>query len=411
MKIRKTVILIICVAAMIICTACSRTIPQTNFEENNSNNTQINESSNEKNTEEQVSSASGEELENRFVRASEFSDGYAFVMANTEDRRFYCINTTGEVVFELPAVYVVSAGFANGIAMLSDQTSGSAILCDEKGNLTTAEDLNATEILFTDPEAFADGYILVKRTTTNYQGSVDELSVLNSKLETVVEYSSELYEHAESIGSRYVNGYLYEAEYGEFLRYLDLRTGKYYEDGSDLGTKINLENKSDIWYQGGTIYAPCYKDPCQNGETVIDLSEYGTSVSCNDFSSGLAPLFFMVDESSGGQKMFFTWLKEDGTFCFEPEEIQWSSWCYDSGCAVFIREEFRMNGEKIEGTDLHIAKYDQTGKVTETSISLESGKTAKTACELNDGYILIEIVYSSGERVWTYYTLDLKPAF
>ena len=357
------------------------------------------------------------------VTAGGFREGLAFVCLSSSSTPDLCINKEGQVVFSLPwdksaGIYASAlTSFCDGWAMvrISEHESGSTyVLCDKKGNLTLPKELGATG-LFTDgatmyssiSQAFLDGYILAKRSTVSFMGSVDELAIFNTKLEKIVDYSKELAEVCNSIllsgsfDSGYYNGFLYSTE--KEGKYINLNTGEY-GDKAELFEKMPLKHKSDFWawddYDGKyciydereTLFLERYGD---NRMPMIDLSAYKTEqneMKVWEFQDGLAGMIFAVKDSDVYKRYYFTLIDELGNFKFEPIEVL-------NGYSGNLNDLFSIksfNGTFIVACPSHagmrFTTFDANGKIAEKEYSYEWDAWSCDIEEVSNGAIAFELV-------------------
>lgn len=341
----------------------------------------------------------------RITDITEFHEGKAFArygnMTSDEYRTVYCIDKTGKILFTLNDISAGDeiAGFYNGLAALTvfKDNQVTVCLCNDKGEIIKPEDVGATGFLI-DPDSansqtvalFADGYIFVEKTETDFSGSSAKAAVLNSDLEVIVEYSEQLYQLYERfIYSSYYGGYLYDTWDREITEALDLNTGKLVEDLSTLVSAIQRENESDLWYYGED---GCYYD-LLTGEKKVDLSKYNETIFTTfPFASGVAPILF-----KSADKYFFTIVKEDGSFCFEPAEIKG----YDP--------TVKVNGDKFlvlsaVRNDYYLETFDSSGKLGEATLQLEG---RWMSASISDEIVIVADHGSNTKQF--YYTLDLQP--
>lgn len=391
--------------------------------ENQGSENQGGNNSNNKNEGSDDESAADEKISITTIE-SNYSEGLAFVKTD-DDSPLYCIDKSGKTVFTVDASYVGS-GFHNGLTLLMQKEP---VLCDKTGKIITAQDLGGDSLVCDNLEIFNDGFILVKKTTTSYKGSVDEIAVFNSKLEKIVDFSSELYtafiEDYNYNGTCYYNGYLFDRTITESV--LDLRTGKISTNLSEWVKTIELKNDYDFWRAGNHWngqFTPAndeeyfiydFRDELSSTEyyptvtPVIDLSEYEnvSVISQGYFGSGfvddVAALSFEVYDSEVGRRYYFTIMDKNGEFLFEPIETQGmvSSLKYDDGFFV-------LNTSKY-----YIEVYNKSGKVASMKYEEPSSFIWNITYDINDGIIYVSLTsYSNHNEDWAeFYTTDLKPLF
>lgn len=341
-----------------------------------------------------------------------YSEGYMFAYLDGSNQKLYCINDKGENAFTLDGHYYNIINFKNGIAALDTLDKG-YYLCDTSGKITSAEELGGTSFILdagdTTAEMFADGYILLKKTTTSYTGAVEELSIIDAEFNTIVPFSADLYQAYQQNfvynGTNYYGGYLY----GPFDTYLNLRTGVVGEGISQMYENLQVAYESDMWrvnssWDSVIVYDIRYSGEYGDYATVLDLSEYAETIDAGEirFSQGMSPVVFRVEGDNYSVKNYFTIMKEDGSFCFEPVECNYFdpavSWIRGSNGKYLVLT--RKNG--TQPSVYTVESYDTNGKVAER--------------EFKEG---LPYLVNCGEEVLTvnfgksygFYTYDLKPLF
>ena len=345
-----------------------------------------------------------------------YSEGLAFVRHGYWTSKHSCIDKNGNIVFSIDFSNIDS-GFRNGWVMITQyneqKKQSERLLCDKNGNTKTAEELGGNAFIF-EGGPFDDGYIFVHKTTTNYQGSIDELAIFNSKLEKIVDFSEELYN--ELYGewtpkyTYYYNGYLFamnkEYDYSNEdapayyeYNYVDLRTGDYGVAGDDFLDNIPLENKSDLWVWGENYNSRYVYDFRDANETpIIALDDNASIITTNGlkhqnrglygFSDGYVGLKFRVADAQVKYRYYFTIMDEEGNYCFEPVEISGNvrEAVFEDGVFVLytVSESPSMPGIEV---------FDKTGRIG--CMDFEG-----------DGYFLHGFFYSDGVICATYESSD-----
>ena len=335
----------------------------------------------------------------RISSAYRYSNGYTFVKLDDSYASTYCIDKSGNIIFTLPRNYSLSYGFHNGIAILDDGIDN--YICDTEGNLTSAIDLGVTKIrddFEVEQIMFEAGYILVEVVESDFTGSKTKLGVLNSSLEYIVEPSAELYE-------KYTNEYQYRffEFYDGYLftfdedyqtdKYLDFHTGKEESGLKELMQNLVINYESDFWEKNGCRY---YDKRYGKDYITIDLSENEDTLWKNSlFSEGTAYLEFRVGSGSN-EEAFFTIIRENGQFNFEPIKLKSTNYSITQDKGVYMIRTDTKNGP---GSIRTIEIFDTSGKLGEMEIS-----SSETAI-LSDNAILI-----IGEN-HRFYDLSCEPLF
>ncbi len=339
----------------------------------------------------------------KITSSTMFSEGKAWVrygkMTSEEYNTLYCINNRGEILFTITNTFLNSPSpFYNGLSIVPLMINDEAVycLCDEKGNITKPSDVGATEFLLNTSgvgeiyeKTFEDGYIFAKKTEATFSGSSVTAAILNSSLEIIAGYTEEIFTlYEEYAGHSYYNGYLYNvAEYKVF----DVKTGKEIDDVSAFISSFEPIYASDMWEYDWQSFV--YYDILASTHTVmLDLSEYSETISrMYLFENGRAPLVF---ESAG--KAFFTVIKEDGSFCFEPVELSGHS-----GCNVKT-----YNGKYLvvsEGNEFVIETFDESGKIAEIKMKIEGLLPTVHFCD--------DVIHITSTTINCYYSLNCEPLF
>ncbi|MBQ8743384.1 MAG: hypothetical protein IJZ03_08455 [Clostridia bacterium] len=294
-----------------------------------------------------------------------YREGLAFAEINDDISKSYCIDKEGKILFTLDIkVGLENLGFYNGIAIFGGSAE-SVWICDKEGKITKPEDLGGDTILIepslqshASNEFFRSGYFFVKKTTTTFSGSKDEAAIYNHKLEKLHDFSEELYRiYEEFLVSACYGGYLYEYNGYDEPTVFDPISGKKVTDFSKFLEDLKLKNPSDMWYwEGDGVY-----DMLGSSETpVIDMSKYSeTLYYIDDFKDGMAGVTF-----ESADKFFFTIMKEDGSFCFEPVELSGSS-----PNVKYSNGKFMVTTSKIY--DYIFETFDAKGKIASLTVDTE----------------------------------------
>lgn len=348
----------------------------------------------------------------------QFSEGKAWVRCaiypSEEAYTLYCINKNGEILFTLNNASLNDPSpFHNGLSVVimridDSDDSYDECLCDEKGNIIKPSDVGATEFLidssdfrdsyYTGPKLFKDGYIFAKKTEATYSGSSVTAAILNSSLEVVAGYSEEiltLYEEYKN--STCYDGCLYrQVDYTTKYKMFDVKEGKEkeFDDAATLMSYFEPEYESDMW--GYDRQSCVYYDSSASDFTVtLDLSEYSETISqMYPFENGKAPLLF-----KSADKAFFTVIKEDGSFCFEPVELHTTM---EPMLKRYKDKYLLCWGISV----MTLETFDTNGKIAETELTFTTNLVSYP--DFCDDVIDIT---DYGERVQYYYSLEFEPLF
>lgn len=328
-----------------------------------------------------------------------YSEGLALVRLDGNRDTTYCINKQGEIIFTLDGFY--SGTFLNGLAFVKNGY-GDILICDTTGNLTNCEDLGITSFVayssYYGYYWFGD-YIVVQISSSTYTGPIEKIGIMNSKLEYVVQPSESLYE----VFQKYINsGFVYEnylikASGTNWVNssILDLSTGTEVQDVQTIINSISSPYESDFWDTARYDYKYIH---IKTGETVLDLEEYDTISSIGDFQNGTAPIIFEAT-SNAGTKEYFTLIKENGTFCFEPIELPSTRYFVKTDGDKYLLYNKKNDWNMIETT---LVMFDQSGMICQ--LPLEDSGTRYI--DFADSVIHVK----SDDNI-IFYDLDLTPLF
>jgi hypothetical protein len=126
----------------------------------------------------------------------------------------------------------------------------------------------------------------------------------------------------------------------------------------------------------------------------VDLSEYEqTFYSAGDFEDGLSYVCF-----ESANVYFFTILKEDGSFAFEPVQLK-----------GYTPTVFYSNGRFIvktsKGLDMFLEAFDSTGKIAEHTIDTEG---TMLYIDFSDDVLILNFPIQNKVQLFKY---DLTPLF
>lgn len=369
--------------------------------------------------------------------ATGYSEGLAFVAKGKHGFNPTCIDKNGNELFSFESGTVLS-GFNNGWAILSkwdyEEQKDVIFLCDKNGNIKTAEDLGGDALVYREG-AFEDGYIFVEKTTTNYQGSVDELAIFNSKLEKTVDFSKELHYYCFSdddyYNRWYYNGYLIINDAG----YIDLKNGKFALIEPGFYENLPLKNKTDFWDAGERyngrfssangeeyfIYDELYLKELLISEyhptitPLIDLSDNKSirlssrnEATGGAFIDGYAGAVFEVADSQVGGRTYFTMMDENGDYCFEPIETNGIVEQIKGENGVFIL--YNVNKARNKAS---VEVYDKSGRIA--SIEFEVNYYHYFNIYFSDNTICLRYApwsSANADKTWIgVYNTKLEPIF
>lgn len=319
--------------------------------------------------EESTDQTEKEERSLDIIQGSAFNEGMAMVTLRDQDGLF-CIDEDGNILFSLTQEqYYPQSAFHDGIAMVFRViTEGiPRLVCKKDGTLVSAEDLGATE--FYDPAEngwdtmLADGFIMVKNEDNKTFG------VLDTKLEWRVPLSAELYAIMDEYRYfDYYNGYLLLKESSLPKAYIDLRTGEFGEDLSEVA----LKHPSDFLYvdRDGEV------NNAVTGKTVFVVEGAGHMVNGDRktyFRNGKMLVKDIVVANSGDHyyNMRYYVIDDSGNFILQPVTKK-SKIDGAADDTVFFADE-----------KLILAQYEVQNVEINGVTSVSTANTGWTICDLN----------------------------
>ena len=331
----------------------------------------------------------GKKISGEITSASVFSDGLAFVCLDGNKEKVYCIDEYGNIVFELEnkvqsAMGEIFVKFKNGYALIDGG------ICNTKGEIIYPKDVGATEFFGI---ALKGGYIIATKVTADYSASKQEIGVMNTDFEWVVQPSETIYNEicedlwtasASNTQSFYANGIVY---FDGCKKYLNLKTG-------EISDKADIKIPSENW-----IYYTDYTFRNGNEEIMVDLSNLSNieSTGNNSYKNGKVPVIFFNQQIG---KRFWTLVDEKGEFLFEPVEMM--------NFTEFMYSWIEFDGENTVFYDKTMKKlncFNSKGK-----LSGEMSVEDLSAGYIEDGIILL-ISGSMNSKKCNYYKTDFTPLF
>lgn len=168
----------------------------------------------------------GKKIKGKIINFLGYSNGFALVELDNDDEKAYCIDKSGNIVYQLD---IESGSFAwkrfiNGMTI----TDGG--ICNLNGKIVYPEDMGVKSFY---TFALDGGYIIATKITADYSSSKKEMGVLNTDFEWVIEPSETLFAEFEedldtslSTESGYYNGIIY---FGMSDKFLNVETGEVLE--------------------------------------------------------------------------------------------------------------------------------------------------------------------------------------
>lgn len=304
-----------------------------------------------------------------------FSNGMAIISSvNGDEKNLYGIDKNGNLLYTLEnhSTLYENMQFTNGLLYIYNWEKDTISLIDDTGKITTAEELGGTQFVsFNDPvygrdywiDMFEDGYIIVNKVITTFQGTTYESAVFDKNLNVVVDYSEELYpviydSYADSTyeGQMYIMGHLFWEKYknGNSTCYaLNLQTNeiKEYNDAELENFFNSLADTMGVgdFLKYGFVEEKNFDSQITDLSEVIGLSQYSTIDRVIYINEHL----FLAIFSEGYGDVFFTITNELGDFKFEP--IKYSSYNFSG--------EGTGQGSQIFATDKYVITLDTIEKI------------------------------------------------
>lgn len=346
-----------------------------------------------------VIESTGKKIDGEFSAASVFSEGLAFVERAAEKGKTYCIDKSGNIIFDLDIDLSVngdiSASFTNGLAYVKEG------FCDTSGKVTKPADVGATTFHYV--ATLKSGYLLAEVVTADYANTVKKLGVLNTKFEWTVEPSEKLYnEFANENGYSKIDSALNTSDYmiGDWYcnaaldKALNVKTGEVTTEKEKLGQPTSCEWA--LSYNGESYVGYAFPGKSTDGldkKLTVDLSERGNICAATSFVNGKAAIVY---HNTAAKTYYVTMIDEEGNHLFEPVETKGSS--------------VQTDGEYIlvEKDDYAEIFNDKGEKIGEIDVSADTSKSY--SLQLSDGVILViggRIDMMSGYSGKAYY-LDVR---
>lgn len=333
------------------------------------------------NSEEFVIEHTGKKISGQITSASVFSNGLAFVCLDGNKEKAYCIDKQGNIVFELEnkiqsVVGEIYEKFQNGYALIDGG------ICNTKGEITYPEDVGATEFFGI---ALKGGYIVATKITADYSTSKQEIGVMNTDFEWIVQPSKTIYNaisedlcttSALNTQSFFANGIVY---FDGCKKYLNVKTG-------EVSDSVDMKFPSETWQ--------CYSDNTfrnANEEIMVDLSNFDNIVNTGNlgnysYKNGKYPVFFCNQQAG---KSFWALVDEKGELLFDPverdnfTELTWNWIEFDGENTVFYNSgrkklsSFNGKGELLGELDVDSRPR---GFVADGTILLINGSMNSAEC-------------------------------
>lgn len=331
----------------------------------------------------------------------DFSGGYTFVEYSDDDIAYHCIDTDGNVVFQLDQdlfSQCPTPDFYNGYAFLDwvhqEDTDGNTFyteaILDTDGNLVFPSDVGAEKFC---GEALEGGFIIVEVWDRSVTPIDHKLGVMNTNFEWVYAPTVELYNEFGGISeisstSTYYANVLYLGR----NRYWDLLTG-------EITDTVSFSTPSDKW------------DPESKGEfedwlydTMLDLEEldgFDNLYSTQYFHNGKVLVIFY---DSGVFSV--TLVDEKGMILFTPIQL---SEDYDN----FSQSLLGFDGNYLlvhDTTNGVMCTYDCAGNIVGTLDTSSLGSYSRYSARISEGVIVVYLSNTTIEDCM-FFTPKFEPLF
>lgn len=286
----------------------------------------------------------------RIIHTKGYENGIAYVVIANEGKITSYpafIDENGNILFEAKGFTYNEANpiSEKGITLLYDNDMINYICDIKNGRIITAQELGGTNIVQGEYELLGDGYVLVEKVETAYNGSTKSIAIFNDRMEEVYSYSKELYnflyESDWGMDRRYSNGYIYSEIYSD-NGYFNINTGEFGNNITEIPTSVREENSNEIWT---SIF--------NKSDKFVNIYEQG------EFINGYAPVVFKTEDV-----YYFTIVDKSGDFCFDPVVTKGNYICGSAGEYVVVA----WDGQG----DSYIEIFNTSGKVTEIAVEIEN---------------------------------------
>ena len=343
------------------------------------------------NSEEIAIEHTGKKIKGEITAASVFSDGLAFVCLDGNKENAYCIDKQGNIVFELENKIQSAFGeivnkFENGYALIDGG------ICNTKGEITYPEDVGATEFFGI---ALKGGYIIATKVTADYSISKQEIGVMNTDFEWVVQPSETIYNEVcedlwttSSLNTQsfYADGVVY---FDGCKKYLNVKTG-------EVSEKTDIKIPSENW-----IYYTDYTFRNGNEEVMVDLKHLDNiSGTCNNsYKKNKVPVIFNNMQVG---KLFWSLVDEKGELLFNPvETTDFFTGLTDFSWVIFDGENTVFYAKSMNKLSSFNSKGELSGEMSVEDLS---------AGYIENGIILL-ISGGMYSKKCHYYNADFSPLF
>ena len=324
------------------------------------------------------------------MHAINFSNGMALVPSiNGESKNLHAIDKNGNLLFTLDNYETAhdDNSFTNGLIYIYNLEEKCTNLMDDTGKITTPADVGGTHFEFYSDQfwkdMFDDGYIIVKKVVSDFQGATYKAAILDTSLNVIVDYSQEVYSliYNPTIEKTYLNGYLISDTYENretICNVFDIQSNQLKKY-----TSAELEAFTDELIQSMNLmdyvkYGFINVD--ELGE-ILGLNQYPTLYKLSCINSNLFLAVF--SETMGMGECYFTLVDESGTLKFDP--INYGTYDYFSpGMGI---------GSKILAIDNYVVTIDSIDK------TYDEGAFAEMTGSLSTVTYRITVYDTNGKKI------------
>jgi|GEM_PF-5863974 len=321
------------------------------------------------------------------VDGRDFSEGAAWVYG--DNGIWYCIDTEGKILFELPEGSEPNEDFSGGISVIDESKviniSGGIIFDAEKEECTLVYDRDKETYLF-------NGFVMTTKSIDSFEVTEEQYGILNNEGNWVIELTSEYGEPSYRGSAIFLlkkyddngehdNIYFNASTNNTFIRnndYDKLNFNRGYAisiDYDGITTLVDTEgielfslDKECIYGEvgDGLVFLSYYEDFYRekviqgfydtSGSMVIDLSEYDIR-NQPYFTEGYAFLELKNEQES----VFATIIDTKGNFQFEPKKIEtdsYDTYISDGLLKVDYDEFMDMQGNIVLNLDIFGEVYN-----------------------------------------------------
>jgi len=369
MKKLISILLVVCVLALCLISCDNNNNEQENGNGNNGGIATDNIGTNAGNEDDNGNQY--EKIDDVISVGSPFTEGLAYVQYESYPNVTYCIDKSGNVIFELDDTFDLKIlqgfnymKFENGLSLTFHN-----YICDSKGNITHPEDVGVTNFYNV---AFGGKYILADVVVSNFESSSQKMGVMDFSFNWIVEPTEEIYDAFYERTLVSANNYSFYTYYEDFL----------YHDGLCLNLKTGeITDNVDV---------PVSSEDFISQQELAD--KYATMQRMSAIVNGKAAIFFYNQDT---EKSYVSVIDNKGNLLYTPTEI---------GINIY---RYEFDGENIViadapwGSEIKLEAINSKGNCT--AFNTKTLPYTSHTWTLQDGVILIDNKY--------YYDINFDPLF